>query len=80
MTPDPIILFELLVQLRGFAVINARQLTTTNLTSIHSFHSIGRIPIVTLRQALEPRRLCRLQNDSLIGTPPERSIGDRLYL
>ena len=51
MTPDPMILFELLVQLQESADTNARPLTVAHLTSIHSFQSIGRIPIVTLYQA-----------------------------
>jgi len=53
MTPDPIILFELLVQLRGFTVISPQPLIAAHLTSIHSFQFIGRIPIVTLRQSSE---------------------------
>lgn len=50
MTPDPIILFKLLVQLQGLAIINAQVSTMACLTSIHSCHSIDRIPIVTLRR------------------------------
>jgi len=48
--PDMIILFKLLVQLQWFTVISVQVSTTDHLTSIHSCQSIGRIPIVTLRQ------------------------------
>ena len=50
MAPDVIILFKLLVQLQGFIVISVQVSTTDRLTSIHPCQSIGRIPIVTLRQ------------------------------
>ena len=53
MAPDPMILFEILVQLRESTIINGQPLTVVHLTSIHSFQSIGRIPIVTLRQGSE---------------------------
>lgn len=54
MMPNSIILFKLLVQLQGFAVTaDIRISTAVRLTSIHSCQPIGRIPIVTLREASE---------------------------